>query len=135
MNVQSNVEAAGSGVAVRQEKAPPREVVEQRSASASAEVQGGARANSGPAAGGSVNRQDAEVVAKRLEKVLNDSAQTQVQFSVSAEEGSGTNSLSLRVVDKETGEVVREFPSEEIRNLARREDFASGQGIFVDSPA
>jgi uncharacterized FlaG/YvyC family protein len=84
---------------------------------------------------GGVERGDAEVLAQRLEQVLNESSQTEVQFSVSAQEGEGSNSLSLRVVDKETGEVVREFPSEEIRSLARREDLASGQGIFVDSPA
>ncbi|MEG3638367.1 flagellar protein FlaG [Magnetococcus sp. PR-3] len=64
---------------------------------------------------------------KKLEKVL--SAFTSLRFSVDKD----TEELVVRVVNRQTNEVVRQIPSEEIVSLNKR--LQSAQGILLDANA
>lgn len=70
-------------------------------------------------------------ISKSIENALNASSK-EVQFAVSPEEKS-PNKISFKVVDKSTGEVVREFPSEEIRSLEEKATAHLTQGLILDS--
>jgi len=69
-------------------------------------------------------------IAAPLEQMLN-SSQTSVQFGVSAsDDGSG---IKFKVVDKKTGEILREFPREDIQKIYDAASKKSGSGILIDS--
>jgi uncharacterized FlaG/YvyC family protein len=73
---------------------------------------------------------DAKKISRSLENALNASSK-EVQFDVSAEEKAG-NRINFRVVDRSTGEIVREFPSEEVRRIAEKALANMQQGLLFD---
>jgi uncharacterized FlaG/YvyC family protein len=74
---------------------------------------------------------DAKEISRSIEIALNNSNK-EVQFSVTPEELSG-NKINFRVIDSSTGEVVREFPSEEVQGIADKALNQVKQGLLVDS--
>jgi uncharacterized FlaG/YvyC family protein len=70
-------------------------------------------------------------ISRSMERALNKSS-TKVQFSVKTEE-EGTNPITFRVINEKTGEVLREFPSEEVQKLAKNAREQAMQGLLVDS--
>lgn len=75
--------------------------------------------------------EEAVDVSRSLEGVLNES-NTEVQFSVMTER-EGSNKINFKIIDKKTGEVVREFPSDEVVKMADKALKDSRQGILVNS--
>jgi uncharacterized FlaG/YvyC family protein len=80
------------------------------------------------------SEESAAKLAARLEQAINDAFGTSVRFSVSPRE-EGPDSVSFQIIEKESGEVLREFPEDEVRQLVTREDIQTGQGIFVEAAA
>jgi uncharacterized FlaG/YvyC family protein len=74
---------------------------------------------------------DAKEISRSIEIALNNSNK-EVQFAVTPEELSG-NRINFRVIDSSTGEVVREFPSEEVQRIAEKALSQVQQGLLVDS--
>ncbi|MDD2942980.1 MAG: flagellar protein FlaG [bacterium] len=78
-------------------------------------------------------REEAEKAAKKLEQTIN---RTAVQFRVAVEDGeSGGSDVRFKVVDIETGKVVRQFPPNELPSMMERAskvDRASGN-LFIDN--
>jgi len=78
-----------------------------------------------------VSFEQAVDVSRSLEGILNES-NTEVQFGVITER-EGSNRINFKIVDKKTGEVVREFPSEEVVKMADKALKDSRQGILINS--
>jgi uncharacterized FlaG/YvyC family protein len=82
--------------------------------------------------------EDARQVAQDLENFLNSSRETVVKFEVSliGEQSSGGNPFQFQVVDRETGEIVRQFPPGDLFGMAHdldaQDDLA---GLVVDKSA
>ena len=76
----------------------------------------------------------AEDAAKSFEDLINKISPTQVKFgvSVSAEVGKAIN---FRVVEKESGKVVREFPPESLREMKTMADRNGGNGLLINQAA
>jgi|GEM_PF-5793397 len=84
-----------------------------------------------PSAAEGIPRDDAVQLAKSYEKAIN---ATQVKFSVGFEER-GNNVINFQVIDKDTGQVLRQFPAESIKALEQKasaEPSSSGK-LFDDS--
>ncbi len=76
----------------------------------------------------------AKEISKSLENALNASSK-EVQFAVTAEEQSGNN-INFKVVDKTTGEIVREFPSEELLTSIKKHGLQNMKhGLMLDAAA
>ena len=82
----------------------------------------------------SLTKEQANELAVRLEKAINAAFGKEIRFNVSAEK-SQSNRFNFQVVDSKTGEVVRQFPSEELTKVASGIEDRGGQGLLVDSPA
>jgi len=81
---------------------------------------------------GTLNREDAKKLAERLEDTMN---QTEVKFSVSVE-GDAGSTMRFVVLDKRSGEVVREFPPEEARALKeKQEELQQETGVLIQTAA
>ena len=74
---------------------------------------------------------DATRISQSLENALNANSK-EVQFAVTPEEKAG-NKINFKVVDRSTGEIVREFPSEEVRNMAEKAFSNIPHGLLIDS--
>lgn len=79
-------------------------------------------------------KESAAKLAKQLEKALNDAFGTKVRFNVASQADSG-DAFSFQIIEKESGEVLREFPEDTVRSLVSREDLELGQGVFFDTAA
>ena len=73
----------------------------------------------------------AEKVSKRLEQALNNVAGTKVSFGVETV-AQDTGDINFRVVDKDTGETVREFPPESLYSFEKALASESSTGLLVD---
>ena len=98
-----------SGIASRVQSAPAAEVsVAERTKAAETHA--------------SKQHEAAEVAGKQLEEMVDDlngfaqAVQRQLQFSIDDENGK----IYVKVVDAETQAVIREIPSEEIRNMQKQ---------------
>lgn len=76
---------------------------------------------------------DVYQVSKALESALNAKNQ-EVQFNVDVDDSPGTN-INFRVVNRDTGEVIREFPSEEVGKIAEKALSNMEQGLLFDKTA
>lgn len=76
-----------------------------------------------PGRNGELTREEAETIAKGLEQSLNT---IQVRFGVSVGEDARTG-LHFKVVDKETGRVIREFPPEKAFEMKEKEQEGSSE--------
>ncbi|HMO16816.1 MAG TPA: flagellar protein FlaG [Oligoflexia bacterium] len=70
-------------------------------------------------------------ISRSMEQALNKSS-TRVQFRVKAD-AEGVNPITFRVINENTGEVLREFPSEEVQKIAKNAREQTLQGLMVDS--
>jgi len=80
-----------------------------------------------------VSLEDAKKLAEQGNKVFEDT-QRNLQFKVDGE----TNQVVVSVVDRKSGEVLRQIPSEEVLALAKRLkelDGEQGQGVFLKERA
>ena len=77
-----------------------------------------------------LDKKTADRIANDLERVMSN---TQVQFRVLNDNKGGA--LNFAIVDRETGEVVREFPPRTVRELTEKGSLESGHGLLVDKPA
>lgn len=74
----------------------------------------------------------AEKLSKRLEQALNNVAGTKVSFGVETVAQEDTGDINFRVVDKDTGETVREFPPESLYSFEKALASDSSTGLLVD---
>ncbi|HQH28313.1 MAG TPA: flagellar protein FlaG [Oligoflexia bacterium] len=79
-----------------------------------------------------VTEETAARLAERLERMMNDIHGTQVKFRVERI-AKGEGSLSFAVVDRESGEIIREFPPEQVKTVL--DGIQSGYGLLVDESA
>lgn len=75
-----------------------------------------------------LSKEKAERLAKELEEEINSKKGTQVEFRVSE----GEYTFNFAVVEKETGEIVREFPPKELMVMAKRARESLAHGVMVD---
>ena len=80
------------------------------------------------------SREEAAKLAERLEEALKDVAGTKVRFNVDSTE-SGAEAFSFQIIAKDSGEVLREFPEEAVRDLVTREDLSTTPGVIFDEAA
>jgi uncharacterized FlaG/YvyC family protein len=74
--------------------------------------------------------QEAKELATRFESAVNS---TQVKFKVSLEER-GNNVINFQVIDRETGQVIRQFPAEELKEKEQKlAQAGDGSGLLFDS--
>lgn len=77
---------------------------------------------------------DASVISPSLERVLSRaSGGTKVKFSADSPADGSRGKINFQVVDKESGEVVRSFPSEEIKKVIEASNASFGEGLLVDT--
>jgi len=75
---------------------------------------------------------DARKLAKEGNKILDQVAQRNLQFKVDE----ATNKVVMSIVDKKTGDVIRQIPSEEVLKLAKRlQDSEDNKGSIVQYKA
>jgi len=75
---------------------------------------------------------DARKLAKEGNKILDQVAQRNLQFKVDE----ATNKVVMSIVDKKTGDVIRQIPSEEVLKLAKRlQDSENNKGSIVQYKA
>jgi flagellar protein FlaG len=77
---------------------------------------------------GSGKDQGNDVLAKALDKIRKDigGANTTLEFSIHKE----TNSIMFKVMDKDTGQVIKEVPSEKILDMVAK--LCELAGVYVD---
>lgn len=81
-------------------------------------------------------KEDAEQVAKDFEEFLNTTHDTVIRFRVSVTDEEQNAGFRFQVVDRETGQIVRQFPPDDIIGLKSRvATAAQGQGVLFDSLA
>ncbi|TPW03704.1 MAG: flagellar protein FlaG [bacterium] len=56
-------------------------------------------------------------------------AERQARYRLVIEQGSRAGSFVYKTLDRETGEVVRQLPSEEVMEMRKREDYGVGAVI------
>jgi len=75
---------------------------------------------------------DARKLAKEGNKILDQVAQRDLQFKVDE----ATNKVVMSIVDKKTGDVIRQIPSEDVLKLAKRlQDSENSKGSIVQYKA
>ena len=81
------------------------------------------------------SRESLQKAAERFEAAINENLE--VRFSVRLEEGAGEgalpNRITFKVVDTDTGRVVRQFPPEELLDLTER--IEKGGSLILKSVA
>lgn len=80
----------------------------------------------------SMSSEEAEQLARDLEKAINQLHGTELKFRVRTETSGGA--INFTVVDKETGEVLREVPAKSVVGFAERSG-GLREGLLVDEPA
>ena len=71
-------------------------------------------------------------LSQRLEQALNTVAGTKVSFGVEKVTQGDSGDINFRVVDKDTGETVREFPPESLYSFEKALANNSETGLLVD---
>ena len=77
---------------------------------------------------------EARKIAEDLQRALNNSRETVIRFKASASDAENSSQFKFQVVDKDTGEVVRQFPPEDMLGLAHRMK-ADLAGLVFDASA
>lgn len=73
-------------------------------------------------------------LVENLKKAIDHIKSTQVTFDVGGKDNPATD-LRFRVIDKDSGEVVREFPPVVAESLSHRTELAQGKGLLVEDAA
>ncbi len=111
--------------------ASPTKTVEFSSSEDAVAFSGGDSGRVSDAKAQPLTREEAERIVRDLEEILKDVSPTALKFEVSQEENDDS-AFSFKVIDRETGKVIRQFPPDEALSVLMKLDSKNGAGLILN---